>query len=80
MIEWDPMLEGHQLGRCARGRLWLRLDREGRVSGLYTLFGTVVKYVPETDEELQPAAMRIRAELILEGHAFAEQLANQEKR
>lgn len=75
MIEWDEVKERHQRGRCKRGQLWLRLDTEGRVSGLYTLFGTTVKYVPETEEELEPSAMRIRAEIILAHHDWAEELA-----
>ena len=75
MIVWDKIEERHQRGRCERGPLWLRLDRDGQVTGLYTLFGTTTKYVPETEEELRPEAMRIRAELILEHHAEAERLA-----
>lgn len=76
MIEWKELKERHQPGRCKRGQLWLRLDREGRVTGLYTLFGgTTTKYVPETEEELQPEAMRIRAEIILAHHDWAEELA-----
>jgi hypothetical protein len=75
MIEWEPIIERHCAGLCSRGRVWIRLDREGKVSGLYTLFGSTVKYVPESDEELDLAAMQIRAEIILAHHDWAEELA-----
>ena len=75
MIEWEPIIERHCTGQCSRGRVWIRLDREGKVSGLYTLFGSTVKYVPETDEELDLDAMKIRAEIILAHHDWAEELA-----
>lgn len=80
MIRWEPIIERHCKGTCARGELWIRLDREGKVTGLYTLFGDTVKYVPESEEELQPAAMKLRAEIILANHDFAEQLALNNKR
>lgn len=44
------------------------------------MFGEAVKYVPETDEETGIEAMKIRAELILENHDFAEKLAINNKR
>jgi hypothetical protein len=80
MIEWSEIKDRHVKGICPRGKLWIRLDREGQVLGLYTLFGTTVKYVPETEEELGLEAMQIRAELILELHDFADQLALNNKR
>jgi hypothetical protein len=75
MISWEPLKEGHCRGQCSRGRVWIRLDREGRVSGLYTLFGETVKYVPETEEELGLEAMQLRAEIVLAHHDWAEELA-----
>lgn len=78
MIRWEPIVERHVKGTCKRGDLWIRLDREGKVHGLYTLFGETVKYVPETEEELGLAAMKIRAELILENYDLAEKLAAQQ--
>lgn len=80
MIEWEPIVERHVRGRCQRGELWIRLDREGKVTGLYTMFDGAVKYVPETEEEQGLEAMKIRAELILCNHDFAEQLALNNKR
>lgn len=80
MIEWGPILERHIRGRCHRGEVWIRVSREGTVTGLYTMFGETVKYIPETEEETGIVAMKIRAELILENHDFAEKLAINNKR
>lgn len=80
MISWEPIIERHVRGNCKRGKLWIRLDQDGQVSSLYTLFGETVKYLPETEEELELDAMKIRAELILENHDFAEKLAINNKR
>lgn len=80
MIEWGPIIDRHVHGKCCRGSLWIRLDREDRVLALYTLFNGIVKYVPETDEELGLEAMLTRAELILDQHDFAEKLAINNKR
>ena len=76
MIDWGPNVEGHVLGKCLRGKIWIRVVGD-QVTGLYTLFGEAVKYVPETQEELELSAMKIRAELILENHEFAEKLETQ---
>ena len=80
MISWEPVKERHVRGSCKRGYLWIRLDREDKVTGLYTMFGEAVKYVPESEEETGLDAMKLRAELILELHDFAEKLAIDNKR
>lgn len=80
MIEWGPIIDRHVHGKSDRGSLWIRLDREDMVLALYTLFNGIVKYVPETDEEQELEAMKIRAELILDQHDFAEKLAINNKR
>ena len=35
-ISWEPVKDRHCQGRCELGDLWIRLDREGKVSGIYT--------------------------------------------
>lgn len=79
MIYWEPIIERHVRGRCTRGELWIRLDGEGKVTALYTLFESTVKYLPETEEERGLGAMQLRAEIILAGHDFAEELAQKNK-
>jgi len=80
MISWEPLQDRHIRGKCQRGYLWIRVGRDGKVSGLYTMFGDTVKYVPETEEEMGIEAMKIRAQIILENHDFAEKLAINNKR
>lgn len=80
MINWESLQERHVRGTCKRGYLWIRVGRDGNVTALYTMFGEAVKYVPETEEETGIAAMKIRADIILENHDFAEKLAINNKR
>lgn len=80
MIEWEPLHDRHIKGHSKRGEVWIRVGRDGKVTALYTMFGEAVKYVPETEEETGIEAMKIRAELILENHDFAEKLAINNKR
>lgn len=80
MIEWESLIERHVRGTCSRGTLWIRLDPQGQVAALYTLFKSTTKYLPESDEELSLPGMQLRAELILEQHELADQLAAKNKR
>jgi hypothetical protein len=63
---WDSVVDRHLKGTCSRGDVWIRLDREGKVSGLYTLFGETVKRVPEDEAELDLEVMKLRAEYIIQ--------------
>ena len=74
-IRWDPPIERHVLGKCDRGKIYIRLNREDKVTGIYTLFGKTEKHLPldESEEKLENA--KIAAEIILENFDFAEKLA-----
>jgi hypothetical protein len=58
MIRWEPLNERHIRGKCEFGTVWIRLDREGTVDGVYTLFKEKEKWVPRTDEEEELATAR----------------------
>jgi hypothetical protein len=50
MINWkEKVQDRHMEGSTPFGPVFIRLDRAGKVTGMYTLFGSTVKYIP--DEE-----------------------------
>ena len=53
MIKWDPIKERHVRGSCESGVVWIRLDREDRVSGIYLIFKgrEKEKWVPRVEKE-----------------------------
>ena len=74
-IQWGHLIDQHVLGKCDRGKIYIRLNREDKVTGIYTLFSKTEKHVPidESEEKLENA--KIAAEIILENFEFAEKLA-----
>jgi hypothetical protein len=58
MIKWEPLKERHIRGQCEFGTVWIRLNHEGKVDGVYTLFEEKEKWVPRTDEEEELAIAR----------------------
>jgi hypothetical protein len=73
-ISWEPVKDRHCQGRCELGDLWIRLDREGKVSGIYTLFGETKKWVPESEEEETLSGAKVICELLLAGETAARQI------
>ena len=53
MILWEGQRDRHIKGTCEFGQLWIRLDREGKPTGIYTMFGQTRKFVPETDYTIE---------------------------
>ena len=66
MINWTPLRDRHSSGETELGKVWLRTDRTGQVTGVYTLFGKTKKLVPGTDEQWTVADGQTVAELELE--------------
>jgi hypothetical protein len=73
-ISWDPVQDRHCHGHCELGDLWIRLDRAGRVSGIYTLFGETQKWCPESEEEETLVGAKVICELLLAGETAARQI------
>jgi hypothetical protein len=55
MIQWEAARDRHIRGQCEFGQLWVRLDREGKPTGIYTMFGKTRKFVPEKDYTIDDA-------------------------
>lgn len=82
MIKWEPIKERHIRGTCSRGVVWIRLNREDRVSGVYLIFTgkEKEKWVPkvETQEEISYAKEWAEDQLLL--MQWAEELETQNKK
>lgn len=74
-VVWEPVIDRHCLGKSPLGRVWLRLDREGRVTGIYTCFGETRKWVPESEEEGTLAGAKVICELLLAGETAARKIS-----
>lgn len=66
MINWEPLLEGHVRGSCSRGVVWIRLNREEKVSGIYFMFEKIEKLVPKLDVDSTLSGAKQYAEDMLE--------------
>jgi hypothetical protein len=66
MINWEPLLEGHVRGSCSRGVVWIRLNREEKVSGIYFMFEKIEKLVPKLDADVTLSGAKKYAEDMLE--------------
>ena len=50
MVKWKSEVQDrHMEGSTPFGKVYIRLDREGNVTGMYTLFGSTKKYMPEEE-------------------------------
>ena len=62
MIEWKKEVQDrHMEGSTPFGPVFIRLDRAGKVTGMYTLFGSTQKYIPEEEwmEDLVGAQLKL---------------------
>jgi hypothetical protein len=65
MIHWEPIKDRHVRGRSETCDIYIRVDREERVLGIYLMFGETEKWVPRLpSEETLPGAKRWAAELL----------------
>lgn len=73
-IEWTEVRDRHCEGWSREGRLWIRLDPESKVTGIYTDFGSMEKWVPEPGESLSLEDGKIQAEFLLAAKLAADRL------
>jgi len=74
MISWEPLQERHVRGTCKRGVVWIRLNREDKVTGIYTIFDVLEKLVPKTERDETLAGAKLWAEDTLQLMDWAEEL------
>lgn len=66
LIEWGKSIDHHILGISPLGKVFIRLNRQEKVTGMYTMFGEVEKFVPqdETQENLD-SAKEVMSKIVL---------------
>jgi hypothetical protein len=79
MINWKAHKEIFVEGLCERGKLFIRLSKDGKVNALYTCFEETQKILPETEEEETIEGMKLRADLHLALLTHAEEISNKLK-
>lgn len=76
-INWGPLFDCHVSGDSPIGKLWIRVNRQNQVTGVYTMFGKTRKLVPEGQEEWTLEDAKVVAELaLLEEIDFRKQYVN----
>lgn len=75
-IVWAVLADRHQKGETELGPVWIRTDRAGSVTGVYTLFGRTKKLVPKPGESWTVDDAHVVAEIELEAeHQFRANIA-----
>jgi hypothetical protein len=74
-IRWSSLRDRHLEGDSCRGRVWIRLNRQEQVTGIYTQFGAMEKWVPDPEETLTLEDGKIQAEILLSCYLAAEKLS-----
>jgi hypothetical protein len=71
-------------GRTPLGSVWIRLNREGKTTGLYTMFGSKTKHMPNEEwmQDLTGAQLRLEEiyELEVKAREWSESLRSKEKK
>ena len=76
IIEWEELKDLHIQGRCGLGRIVIRTDRNGYVSGVYTRFGPDwEKWVPEPGELVSESMGKGMAQTLVNNWIAAKALA-----
>ena len=78
-IQWAGQIDNLIKGTSSRGDLWIRLDRAGKVNGLYFMFESVYKMVPRDSVEETLDGIKLVAECKLEDWKKAEALNEESK-
>jgi len=73
-IVWAVLADRHQKGETELGPVWIRTDRTGSVTGVYTLFGRTKKLIPKPDETWTVDDAHVVAEIELETEMNVRQL------
>ena len=53
LIEWGEMVDNHIMGITPLGKVFIRSDRQNKITGMYTMFGEVEKFVLQEEETQQ---------------------------
>ena len=82
LIKWSGLRDRHCEAETSLGKIWIRLDRAGLVTGIYTRFGELEKWVPAPIqmgdspwEQLTLEDGKVQAEFLLAAAKAAKDLS-----
>lgn len=52
LIAWGVLKDKILLGLTSFGKVYIKMDRENKVTGLYTMFGETEKFVPDSENQV----------------------------
>ena len=65
-IKWMKERDRHIVGLCLLGKVMIRVDRDRKVTGMYTFFNGTEKWMPSDEHEEAIAGAQLRMELLAE--------------
>lgn len=66
-VKWDKKVEDrHMKGNTPFGPVFIRLDREGNITSMYTLFGTTEKHMPDEEWMQDVEGAQLQLEILTE--------------
>lgn len=51
LIDWGTVRDNHLMGLSPLGKVFIRLNKDNKVIGMYTIFDEVEKFVPEDESQ-----------------------------
>ena len=65
-VTWGEVKDRHIVGSSLLGQVFIRLNREDKVSGIYLMFDDIEKFVPKNEkEETVEGAKELTHQLII---------------
>jgi len=49
LVEWGCIVDNHLMGITPLGKVFIRMNRQEKVTGMYTMFGEIEKFVPQDE-------------------------------
>jgi hypothetical protein len=49
LVEWGCVVDNHLMGITPLGKVFIRMNRQEKVTGMYTMFGEIEKFTPQDE-------------------------------
>ena len=80
VMKWGSIRDGVVEGKSEDAKCWIRLARDGRVTGIYVKLVEVSKFVPADPSEETLDGAKLRAEIEIERYNKAIEIAKLNKK
>ena len=79
MIRWGTIQDRHLEGISSLGKVFVRTNKEGKVTAMYTLFDNIIKYVPSEEWMEDTIGAQLELERLENLEQFSRNLADKNK-